>query len=86
MKSKYEVELISKLPSSLYSLAWIDRLGVPTNVVLHRCVDPEHFDKDADEPSPLYSRPDLIVVGRHGRKGSKDRRYAIGSTADHALR
>lgn len=67
-------------------MTWVDRLGKSVNDVLHSTVDPEHFQQDCEEPSPMPGRPDFIVMGHHGRKGPKERKAAIGSTADEALR
>jgi nucleotide-binding universal stress UspA family protein len=67
-------------------MTWVDRHGIDVNTMLHRCVDPIHFAKDAADPSPLHAQPDLIIMGQHGRKGPKERKASIGSTADQALR
>lgn len=86
LQTKYECELIGHIPKSLWSMTWIDRDGESVNTVLHKNVDPEHFDKNTLEPSQLPGAPDLIVLGHHGRKGPKERKAAIGTTADQALR
>ena len=86
LRSKYETELIGHIPTSMYSMMWIDRKGIDVNTMLHSCVDPEHFGSNARDPSPLTYPPDLIIMGKHGRKGPKEQKFAIGSTADQALR
>eukprot|EP00428_Durinskia_dybowskii_P085307 CAMPEP_0170431356 /NCGR_PEP_ID=MMETSP0117_2-20130122/41358_1 /TAXON_ID=400756 /ORGANISM="Durinskia baltica, Strain CSIRO CS-38" /LENGTH=256 /DNA_ID=CAMNT_0010690907 /DNA_START=1 /DNA_END=768 /DNA_ORIENTATION=+ len=86
LSSKYDIELIGHVPKSLHSLVWVDREGASVNTVLHRCVDPEFFTKVTKNPSPLAGPPDLIVMGHHGRKGPKDTKGALGTTADQALR
>lgn len=86
LESKYDVELIGHVPKRLYSMTWVDRLGKSVNEVLHHAVDPEYFSESSEEPSPLPGRPDFIIMGHHGRKGPKEKKAAIGSTADEALR
>ena len=84
LESKYEVELIGHIPKRLHSLTFVDRHGAPVNTVLHNAVDPEHFLPDSDSPSPIPGRPDFIIMGHHGRKGPKEKKAAIGTTADEA--
>lgn len=86
LQSKYECELIGHVPKSLYSMTWVDRDGESVNAILHKNVDPEYFSKNCPVPSLLPGPPDLIVMGHQGRKGPKDRKSQIGTTADEALR
>eukprot|EP01032_Pedospumella_encystans_P015932 gene15932-18197_t len=86
LETKFDCELVSKVPASLYSLTFVDRCGNTVNDVLHQAVDPIHFTPDSTQRSPLSGPPDFIIMGHHGRKGPKERRASIGSTADHALR
>lgn len=86
LKAKYECELIGHVPSSLFSMTWADRDGESVNTVLHNNVDPEFFNPKHETPSLLPGPPDLIVMGHTGRKGTKERKSSIGTTADQALR
>ncbi len=86
LETKFDCELVSKIPSSLYSLTFVDRCGNTVNDVLHQAVDPIYFHPENEQRSPLSGPPDFIIMGHHGRKGPKERKASIGSTADHALR
>ena len=86
LESHYDCELIGRIPSSLYSLTFIDRCGRHVNDVVHQAIDPMYFRPDSDNHSPLSSPPDFIVMGHHGRKGPKEHKAHIGTTADNALR
>ena len=86
LETKYEVELVGHIPKRLYSMTWVDREGESVNETLHRSVDPEYFEPDCARPSSMAGRPDFIIMGHHGRKGPKERKASIGSTADEALR
>ncbi len=85
MESKFEVELTGRIPKSLFSLTFVDRCGDTVNNVLEQVVDPASF-LPGSEGSILPARPDFIIMGHHGRKGPKERKASIGSTADRALR
>lgn len=86
LESKFEVELTGRVPKSLYSVTFIDRCGATANDILEQTVDPAAFLPGHEGQSPLLSRPDFIIMGHHGRKGPKERKASIGSTADRALR
>ena len=86
LETKYDCELVGRIPSSLYSLNFIDRCGDSVNTVVHQVVDPIYFNPESSVRSPLAGPPDFILMGHHGRKGPKERKASIGSTADHALR
>jgi hypothetical protein len=78
--SKYEIELLSRLPSRLYSLAWVDREGAAVLEVLKNVMDPKA------EETPLSAYPDIVIFGHTGRKGPKNQPTTLGSTTDQALR
>jgi len=86
LESKYDCELTGRIPRSLYSLTFIDRCGRHVNDVVHQAIDPMYFHPDSDDRSPLSTPPDFIVMGHHGRKGPKEHKAHIGTTADNALR
>ena len=85
LESKFEVELTGRIPKSLFSLTFVDRSGDTVNNVLEQVVDPVAF-QPGGEGTILPARPDFIIMGHHGRKGPKERKASIGSTADRALR
>lgn len=86
LESKYDCELTGRIPSSLYSMTFVDRCGSDVNDVVHEVVDPMYFRPESNQRSPLSTPPDFIVMGHHGRKGPKERKASIGTTADQALR
>jgi len=87
LESKYDVDLVSHIPKRLYSMCFVDRQGDSVNTVLERAVDPDTFKYNADRSEKtLTLKPDFIVMGHHGRKGPKETKASIGSTADKALR
>lgn len=86
LETKYDCELTGRIPSSLYSMTFVDRRGSDVNDVVHEVVDPMYFRPESNQRSPLSTPPDFIVMGHHGRKGPKERKASIGTTADQALR
>mmetsp|Transcript_13801 Transcript_13801/g.22987 ORF Transcript_13801/g.22987 Transcript_13801/m.22987 type:complete len:242 (-) Transcript_13801:149-874(-) len=80
LHSKYEIELLGRLPSRLYSLVFEDRKGAPVVEMLKKAVD----QKASETPLPGW--PDIVVMGHHGRKGPKSQATTLGSTTDNALR
>ena len=86
LETKFDCELTGRIPNTLYSLTFVDRRGSDVNDVVHEVVDPMYFRPESNQRSPLSTPPDFIVMGHHGRKGQKERKASIGTTADQALR
>ena len=85
IRSKYDINLLSTIPKSRYSLYFEPRGDRSVLQVLHDTLN----DYDYDEHSaflPNDLKPDFLVMGQHGRKGPKQDKTTLGSTTDRALR
>lgn len=78
LEMKYDVELIGRVPKNMHSLCFKDRQGQQASEVLKDVLR----STQSDHPEILQT-PDFLVMGYHGRKGSK---ATMGSTTDAALR